>query len=318
MRAAITGATGFIGRHLAEHLLERHYHVRVLEHQRPIDLPVEKVHGSLLDDGVLDDLLSGVDVLFHLGAALGGRALSAREFRRVNRDGSERIALAAIARRVARMVHFSSAGVYGRSSGLTPLAENGPLNPVDSYEMSKLAGEQAVLALAERLDVSVIRPGWVYGEGDRRTFKLIKQINSGPFFIVGSGRVKHSPIHIADLLELTEKIAVSGRRGEVYNGGGVNLAVNDMVQTIAVILKKKPPRLRVPAALIVPAAWLLDQLALLTGRELVLSSAKLAFFRRGKPLDMTKVEKEFGFVSRFDFAAGMSRAVNWYRDQGWL
>ena len=315
---AITGASGFIGTRLVDYFLAGGQRVRVLIHRNDLDRDVEKFRGSLFDPRVLNNFLRGVDILFHLAAALGNRVLPDSEFFRMNRDGTEAVLGAAAENCVGKVVHFSSAGVYGRSSGRTPLKESDELHPVDAYERSKLEGERAALALSRSIDVSVIRPGWVYGEGDRRTFKLIRQIQSRFFFIAGSGEVMHSPIHVGDLVKLADIVSRRGGRGEIYNGGGDPLAVRIMVDIIASSLKRNILPIRVPLALLEPPAFVLERLFALWNREAFLNSSRLAFFKRGKPLDGSKVHVEFGFRPEVDFRHGIEMAIAWYRNRGWL
>jgi nucleoside-diphosphate-sugar epimerase len=315
---AITGASGFIGTRLVDHFLAGGHRVRILIHRNDLDRDVEKFRGSLFDSRVLSRFLGGVDVLFHLASALGNHVLPESEFFRINRDGTEAVLGAAAENRVGKVVHFSSAGVYGRSSGRIPLKESAELHPVDAYERSKMEGEREAIALSRRIDVSVIRPGWVYGEGDRRTFKLIRQIQSRIFFIAGSGKIMHSPIHVDDLAKLADIIAHRGGRGEIYNGGGDPLAVRTMVDIIATSLKRNILPVRVPLALLEPPAFMLERLFALWNRESFLNSSRLAFFKRGKPLDISKVREEFGFRPEFDFRHGIELAIAWYRSNGWL
>lgn len=314
----ITGAAGFIGHHLAAALLEQGFRVRALLHQRDLDLPVEKVRGSLLDDATLKDFCSGLDVVFNLAAALGNRLLSERDFFAANAAGTRKLLEAAVAGGVSRFIHFSSAGVYGRSSGLVALSEDAPLNPVDVYERSKLAGEQAVQEYAGRISISTVRPGWIYGPGDQRTFKLIRQINSGLFFIAGSGRMLQSPTHVSDLVRASIMLMPHRNSGEIFNIGGPPLSIREMVSTIAASLGKNARIPRLPMALVLPAAALLGSGLAIFGREAPLTVAKLAFFRRGKPLNSDRFRNAFAFEFEHDFKSGMAATIAWYRGQGWL
>lgn len=321
---AVTGAAGFVGRHLVEHLLERKFRVRVLTHRSPLpgDLAthplLETRSGSVNDPAAVEPFLEGVDIVFHLASALGSRVISQTEFFHINRDGAAVVMESAVKSAVKKVVHFSSAGVYGRSSGLVPLKESDPCNPVDVYERSKLAGEAAVLQYTDRLDTVVIRPGWVYGEGDRRTFKLIKQIHSGIFFIAGSGRIKHSPVYVGDLVRAAWLTVERGKRGEIYNVGSEVITVQEMVDTIAGVVGKKILPLKVPICLVYPPAFCLEKLYALVGKEAPLNPAKLAFFMRGKPLDSEKIESGLKFDFQIPFPEGMKIAVAWYREEGWL
>jgi len=314
----ITGAAGFIGRHLAAALLDQGFRVRVLLHQRDLELPVEKVRGSLLDSCALEDFCSGLEVVFNLAAVLGNRLLSERDFFAANARGTGTLVETALAGGVSKFIHFSSAGVYGKSSGLVPLTEDAPLNPVDVYERSKLAGEHAVQEFAGRISVSTIRPGWIYGPGDERTFKLIRQINSGLFFIAGSGRLLQSPTYVSDLVRAALILMQRRESGEIFNIGDAALSIRELVCTIAAALGKSGRIPRLPMALVLPAAALLGSGLALFGREAPLTVAKLAFFRRGKPLNSDRFKTAFSFEFEQDFESGMAATIAWYREQGWL
>lgn len=316
---AITGASGFIGQHLADALVSQGKRVLVLVHRQDVPGQSEKFYGSLRDPDFLRGFLRGADTLFHLAAAMGNRVLPEADFFRINDDETRVLLEVAVACGVRRVIHFSSAGVYGMNSGVLPLAETAPLHPVDRYERSKLAGEKTALSFADRLALTVIRPGWVYGEGDRRTFKLIRQIQSGYFAVIGSGRIRHSPIHVDDVARGALAAANGATRsGEIYNLGGPALSVCEMVAAIAHALGRRRPRLKVPVLFAAPLARMLDGLYSPFGREAPLGRSKLAFFLRGKPIDSSKIERELGFRPKIDLASGLARSIAWYRERGWL
>ena len=321
---AVTGAAGFVGSHLVRHLVGRHFKVRAVINRSslPEDLQnhplVEERTGSITDRSAMDHCLEGIDVLFHLATALGNRIITDNEFFNINREGTKTVLDAAVQCGVKKTIHYSSAGVYGKSSGLMVQKEDDPLNPVDVYERSKLAGEEVALSFSQRMDIVVLRPGWVYGEGDRRTFKLIKQINSGLFFIAGSGKINHSPIYVEDLVKASVLAVDKGENGAIYNVGFEMVPVEAMVEAIANSLSKRIFPFKIPIWMVYPPAFLLGKLFGVVGKEAPVSPAKLAFFMRGKPLDSTKLSKDFGFESFTSFAAGIERTVSWYRQNGWL
>jgi dihydroflavonol-4-reductase len=315
---AVTGASGFIGAHLVEFLLSKGLDVRVLIHHTDLPLNVIRYRGSILDRKGLEKFLAGVDLVFHMAAALGSRGLSRREFYAINRTGVTNVLSSAHKMGVKRIVLYSSAGVYGKTSGLVPLEEGDPLNPVDIYERSKRAGEDAALAFKGKVHWNIIRPGWVYGPGDKRTFKLIRQIDRGPFFIAGKGVIKHSPIYIRDLIRASWEVAQRGPAGEIFNAGGAAVSVEEMVRIIARVLEKNSTSCRMPLWLTLPAAWMCEKLFAMAGKEGPLTTAKLAFFLRGKPLDSSKISRLLGVDFPTGFEEGISRTIEWYRENGWL
>lgn len=321
---AVTGAAGFVGGHLVRYLAGKNFKVRAVVNRSPLaddllDHPsVESYTCSITDRTEMTRCFDGIDVVFHLATALGNRIVSDDEFYNINRGGTTNVLNAAFACGVKKVIHFSSAGVYGRSSGFTAQKETDPLNPIDIYERSKQAGEQAALSFSGQLEVVVLRPGWVYGEGDRRTFKLIRQIHSGLFFIAGSGKINHTPIYVGDLVKAAVMSVEKGKSGEIYNVGYEMVPVETMVKTIAAALNKGIIPVKLPIWMVYPPAYLLSRLFAMFGKEAPLSPAKLAFFMRGKPLDSSKIKEEFGIVSHSTFAEGMRRVIDWYRTNQWL
>jgi len=315
---AVTGASGFIGTHLARFLLAQELDVRVLINQTDLPLDLAKYRGSVQDTDSLEKFLHGVDLLFHLAAALGNRRLSSDEFYAINRDGTRNVLQTALKMGVKKVVCYSSAGVYGKSSGIIPLKEDQYLNPKDIYEVSKKAGEDVMQEFVNQLPLNIIRPGWVYGAGDRRTFKLIRQIQKGPFFIAGKGLIKHSPVYVDDLVTASWRIALQGAPGQVFNVGGPAMSVKEMVQIIYRVLAKGGHPGHIPLWLTLPVAWIMEKIFALAGKEAPLTTAKLAFFLRGKPLDSTKISRSLGVAFPTDFEEGISLAIQWYKEQGWL
>ena len=316
---AITGASGFIGSHLVSFMKNKGFRVRVLINKTDLKRDdIDKFYGSINNKQVIKEILEGVNIVFHLASALGNRIISNEEFLNINKNGTETLLKIAVEQGVEKIVHFSSAGVYGKSSGLIPLKEDDALNPVDIYEKSKLEGEKIALSYTDKLNISLIRPGWAYGGGDRRTFKLIKQINSGLFFIVGKGNKLQSPIYIDDLIEAAYEIALKGGNGEIYNAGGTSIPIKTIVNQIAESLKKKIIPYKMPLFLIYTPTFILEKLFSFFNKEAPLTTSKLAFFIRGKPLNSDKLNNELKIKAETSFSEGIEKAIKWYKKMNWL
>ncbi len=322
MKAFVTGASGFIGRHLVRELLRRCWTVVALVRSRSLseERGLTVLRGDIGDRLLLERGLQGADVVFHLASALGSALVPQEEFHRVNAHGTRCLLETAGAAGVKTVVHFSSAGVLGHVRKGRIAAEDEPLSPRDVYDRSKLEGEMIALEFARRgLDVRIIRPGWVYGPGDRRTFKLIRAVARGRFMMPGSGRTLQTPVHISDLLEGTLLCLQFGGKGEIYHLAGEEaLSVGDMVAAIARAAGRKPPRLRLPLPPVKIGAWVLGSVFRLFKREAPLNPSRLAFFVHPKPLDSRKAALELGYRPRLKFEEGIQNTLRWYREEGWL
>jgi dihydroflavonol-4-reductase len=324
MRTFVTGAAGFVGRHLVSRLASDGAQVRALVHRNglppELEAKVEEVRGDLLDRTVLREAMRGVEIVFHLASALGASRIGAGEFQAVNAGGTEAVLAAARDAGVKRVVHFSSAGVLGHVRDGIPAPETRKPSPRDVYSRTKLAGEEIALAAARAgQDVVVIRPGWIYGPGDRRTFKLVRTIARRRFFLVGSGKLRQTPVHVHDLVTGTLLCAAKGRSGEIYNlTGSEVLTVRAMAETIAAATGVSIPEFSLPLAPARAVARVLDALFKPFKKEAPLSPSRLAFFTDSKPLDIAKAVHELGYDPAIDFRTGIAATVEWYRTNGWL
>ncbi len=323
MKAFITGGSGFIGSHLINFLLKSEWKIKALFHKTPIDVSekgIEIIEGDIRDLDFLEDSIEKGDIVFHLASALGASLIPEREFFEINAVGTKNVLHASLIKGAKRVVHFSSAGVIGYVKNGEIADENYPLNPEDFYERSKLDGEKIAIEYGRKgLDLVIIRPGWVYGPGDKRTFKLIKAIASGKFFIIGKGKTFQTPIFIDDLIEGIYLCFQKGVSGEIYHLAGLEiLTVKEMAEIIAKKLDKKIFPLKFPVAPAKILAFGMDRVYKIFGKEAPLTPSKINFFTKSKPLSIEKARKELNFYPRTSFHEGIEKTVLWYKEKGWL
>ena len=322
MKAFVTGASGFIGSHLTASLLKKKWQVKALLHKSKIlgEEKIDIVRGDIRDFQTLKKAIVGTDILFHCAAALGSALIDKKEFHQINVIGTENALQAAREESVKKIIHISSAGVLGAVDENETADESYPLRPKNTYDKTKLEGEQLALRFArEGMNLVIVRPGWVYGPGDRRTLKLVKAIENKRFILVTKGKTWQTPIYIDDLIDGIHLCAEMGKSGEVYNLAGEEvLSVKNMVETIASAAGKKIPPFSIPLFPAQIASWKLEKLFLLFKKEAPLTQAKLSFFIHPKPLSIEKARKELGFSPKTNFFDGMKSAVSWYRKHQWI
>ncbi|HVK75342.1 MAG TPA: NAD(P)-dependent oxidoreductase [Kofleriaceae bacterium] len=229
MKALVTGATGFIGRHLCAALRaagdEVTALVRSTSRRDALEpLGVTFAVGDVNQPASLASAADGADVVFHLAAMLG--APWHPDFLRTNADGVRHVAEAcASLPRPPRLVVTSSAAASGPSPapGVARVEDDRP-TPVSRYGESKLAGEQAARDLAGRLPITIVRPPVVFGGGDRAMLPLFQMAARG--LAVTPTRDQVSLVHVEDLVALLraaaagETLATDGPPGRgVYFGG---------------------------------------------------------------------------------------------------
>lgn len=326
MRVFITGASGFIGRALSEACSHKNWDVCVLQHTQPLaregtsEHDYDIVKGDITNPDSLEGLFREVDILFHCAAALGASILSEDDFFRINAEGTHNVIQASKKAGVSKIVHFSSAGVLGSVEGGEVANEDNDPNPQNSYDRSKLEGENIARRFAEEgMDITIVRPGWVYGPGDRRTFKLIKAIAKKRFMLVTRGNTLQTPVHIDDLVEGVLLCSEKGQGGHIYHiAGSEVLRVKDIVTAIASATGNKIPPVSLPLFPLKIAASALEKTFAVIKKEAPLTRGKLSFFIHPKPLAIQKARQELGYAPKISFADGILQTVEWSKAHNWL
>jgi nucleoside-diphosphate-sugar epimerase len=322
MRAFVTGGSGFIGSHLIDALLEDNWRVGAVLHRAPI-LQADRVDvypGDVTDFGAVEAGMKDADVVFHLASAVGSSLAGRDEYFRINAAGTEAVLKAARRARVARIIHFGSAGIFGAVRGVDIAGEDYPPRPILAYDHAKYEGEEIARRFAAGgMDVVIVRPGWAYGPRDRRTFKLIRRIARGRFIMATKGAARQSPVYIDDLVSGIRLAAARGKAGETYHlAGGEVLTAREIVQAVASACGRRVPRFHLPSLPARLAAYLLEKACLPLHKEPPLSRPKLSFFLYSKPISIDKSRRELGYSPQVDFSRGIRLALDWYRRNGWL
>jgi nucleoside-diphosphate-sugar epimerase len=213
----VTGATGFIGLHLVETLVQRGARVRCLVRSTSRVDALEKLGVEIMvagfDDGpALHAALAGVEIVFHLAGVI--RAFRSAEFYRVNHHGTAQLAKASAAQpNPPRFVLISSIAAAGPAPRGRIRTEADPSAPMSHYGRSKLAGEQAAAGYAKVLPMTIVRPGIVFGPRDTGFVKVLKSIRSLHCHLSpGFFPPPLSYIHVLDLVNLSLLAADRGRR----------------------------------------------------------------------------------------------------------
>ena len=308
---AVTGASGFIGRHLVVALARAGWRTRLLLRREP-DVPQwrnlrpEVVAGSLGDGAALSRLVEGADAVIHMGGLI--KAARQADFFSVNRDAAA--ALAQAARQCAPDAHFIS---------VSSLAAREPL--LSDYAGSKRAGEIAVLdELGSR--ATVLRPPAVYGPGDRETLLFFQLARMRRVPLLGGSNARIAMIHVNDLVRLIVALAAARPSGGIVSAADAHpegYRWDELLGAAARAVGNPAPRfMQAPQGLLSCVA-LLGDAARLMGSASMLSSQKLRELRHlDWSVPMTELVRPTGWAPEFDLEAGFADAVTWYRTAGWL
>lgn len=314
MRVLVTGAGGFIGRHLVTSQLTQGQQVRAADSSRERLEKLEenpKLEVLTADITVNSDvraLLDGIDQVFHLASAHLEVSKAKSDYWRVNVSAVRDLLYAAHLAGVQRFLHCSSVGVYGDIADL-PADENSPCHPTNTYEITKLEGEREALNLAKELSMSVIvvRPAWVYGPGCPRTERLLRAIREGRFFFFGKGNNLRHPVYVADAVRGLELGLERGRPGEIYIIAGEKpVSLKILANTVAEIQGVPQPRLHLPLWLGFLAGHSLERSFSLFRRQPPFSRRTMDVFVRDSSYSIDKARNELGFRPEMDLMNGLN------------
>lgn len=326
MRVALTGATGYTGGRLLAALRERGDSVRALARAASVTPELlasgaSIVEGDLRDPIALRKLVEGAEGVLHVAAVYRTAGHPDSYYREVNVGGTERLLEAAAQAGVARFVHTSTVGVLGHIER-PPADESAPLAPGDIYQETKAEAETRAVAFGKRrgLPVAVVRPGAIYGPGERRLLKLFRAIARGRYAVVGSGRPFYHPVFIDDLvagflLALDHPAAA----GESFIIAGERYISQDALGAlVASATGGRVLPFHVPAWPLLAAGALCEAVCVPLGIEPPLHRRRMEFWVKSRAFSIDKAKRLLGYAPQVDLEAGIRRTAAWYREAGWL
>ena len=267
---ALTGATGFIGSVLLEHLTDQGFQVKALYRPRSSSLPkiptqsVEWLAGDLEDENSLRALVANADVVVHCAGAVRGRSLE--QFKKINVDGVQRLLQVAIEQKVPRFLLISS------------LAAREPT--LSDYALSKKLGEDVLQEYHDKISWDILRPPAVYGPGDQEMLPLLKMIKRGFIPVVGSKEGRFSLIYVDDLAEAVSCLLRSDKKDqgqcfELHDGHPDGYTWQQIATIAAHLNGKVPCCFSIPQLLLQTAGRINLLLAGLFGYQPMLTPGKV-------------------------------------------
>jgi nucleoside-diphosphate-sugar epimerase len=320
MRVAVTGATGFVGGHLAEALLARGDRVKALARSPApglVEAGAEIVTGTLDDAAALGRLVEGAEVVHHVAGAIAARSES--ELMRVNGEGTARLAEAARAAGVRRFVYVSSLAVSGPSARGRPLDDAGPARPVTPYGRSKQAGEEATARSGAPF--TIVRPPVVYGPRDEALLLLFRLARRGLVPLPGDGAQELSLIFAPDLARALLAAAASpGAEGRTYHAAHPEVATQrELVHSIGRATGGPVRTLTLPALFVRALLAVSGAAERMAGRVTFLEPSKAAeLLAPAWTCSSEALARDTGWRAEVGLTAGLGQTARWYREAGWL
>lgn len=312
----VTGAAGFLGQRLCRSLVAEGYDVRATVRDFPEGKTLKSVEllqiSDIGSDADWSSALGGIRAVVHLAARVhvmkeqSGNPLA--EFRRVNAEGTRRLAQAAADAGVRRFVFLSTIKVHGENTTLRAFNESDPPAPSDPYAVSKREAESALLDIAARtgLEIVILRPPLIYGEGVKGNFlslmKLSRMSLPLPFGGVANRRSLIYAGNLADIIIRCLDHPDAANQTFVVRDGE-DVPTPELIRRMAYALKRPVRLFSVP-----------DQL-LRAGGEITGKSIMISRLLDSLTVDDEKIRRLLGWVPPFSMTEGLNETAAWFRSR---
>lgn len=308
----VTGATGFLGTHLLERLLspetvEAGGRLRVLSTRERPELEsrgAELVVGSVLDEDVVREAVSGVNRLYHLAGRVSRDPDDARELYRLHVEGTSRLCRAAKTAGVERIVLASTSGTIAVTSDGESVPDETWPTPLEligkwPYYTSKLYQEvTAERECADGPELVILNPSLLLGPGDARlsSSEDVMKFLAGELPVIPPGGINF--VDVRDVADAFVAAMARARSGERYLLGGPNWTFEVFFRRLERLSKVKGPRVKLPRAVFAFGAQAVDAIYRQLDQVPPLDRVSSEMAQRFWYCDSSKAESELGFVAR--------------------
>lgn len=324
-RILVTGATGFVGGHLAESLLADGHTVRLLVRD-PRRLKwfmpdvFEITVGDVTNESAIAEAVKDVDMVIHCAGVT--KTAHADEFYRVNETATRSLARSCENSGVKRFVLCSTLAVCGSSGSDRMLTESDPELPITNYGKSKLAGERAIREELKQTEWVILRPPAVMGPRDEQFVPLYKMMQRWRIYTeVGSTKRFYSMIGVNDLVRCLKHAAFanSGMRETYFVAISEPYEWQSVASAFAQVTGKKPTRIVVPEFVSHMIGFFGDLSMKLTGKPALLGSEKVSeILATGWVCDVSKIERAWSFRCQDSIEDVVRVTHEFYIQQRWI
>ena len=313
MKIVIIGASGFVGTRLIELLLEEDmYQILNIDKQQSAFHPQITTIANVLDKEKMISLLQETDVVILLAAEHRDDVTPISLYYDVNVGGMQNTLEAMEINGIKRIVFTSSVAVYGLNKKNPD--ENHEKDPFNHYGKSKWEAEKVLEEWYKThadWNINIIRPTVIFGERNRgNVYNLLKQISSGKFLMVGSGKNIKSMTYVGNIVDFIDFLIKNKKEGyNVFNyADKPDFTTNDLVTLVEKVLDKHIPAVHFPKWIGMLGGYCFDLLAFVSRKKLSISSVRIKKFCATTQFDSTKAF-DSGFTPSYSLAEGLAKTL---------
>ena len=336
MEILVTGASGFIGSHLVERLVNEGHKVSVLVRKKEMKnipenrrdsikllnkLGVKFILGDLLDKDSLKKAIDKNQIIFHLGAIARPMAIPNELYFKVNEEGTRNLLEVCKKNKIKKIVMMSSISAVGPSRDGKPINEDTECRPIDTYGWSKLAQEKVAKEYIDRykLHIVILRPPMVFGERDFEMLKLFNAVNKR-FFPISSNNKCMEFLYVGNLVEACVLAMNKGKIGEKYHiSNGEHYSINEIIKSIEKAENKKIIPIKLPKFVFVIGGYILEWMGKLFNFHPPFKHDTINWMTAPQWYsDISKAREKLNYNPIFSLDEGTKRVAEYYKEKGFI
>jgi nucleoside-diphosphate-sugar epimerase len=326
MKAFITGATGFVGSHLADRLIDNGFEVYCLKRKTSSlkwleGKKVNYVDGDLFSNDVLENTIKDMDYVFHIAGVVKSKTVEG--FEKGNNLATKNIIEITykVNPGIKKFIYISSLASCGPNPDEKPIDENYIPKPITTYGITKRKSEEEVLKYKDKLNVVILRPPAIFGPRDPEILVYFKTFSKGLNSVIGFKEKYLSLIYVEDLvtgiLLAATKEFPSGEIFFICSDKPYNW--NDIGSVTAKILGRKAIKLRVPHSIVFTVGGIAQFFSIFSSKAATLNIEKCRDITRERWVCSNKKAKEIlGFNEKYTLEESFKKTIDWYKQSNWL
>lgn len=322
----ITGATGFVGSHLADKLLEKNYDVYCLKRKSSSTKwldgkNIKYVEGDLFSNEALEACIKEMDYVFHVAGVV--KAKTKEGFFHGNYESTRNLLEVTykVNPGIKKFIFVSSLAACGPAKSDKPVDENTIPDPITTYGLSKLKAEEEVYKYRDKFPVSIIRPPAVFGPRDTEILIYFKTFSRGLNSVIGFDAKYLSLVYVEDLADsiilAAENKNADGQKyfvcfDKAYNWDEIGSLTSNL-------LGKKALKIRLPHSVLYTVGYLAELFSTFSSKPATLNIEKCKDITQLRWVcSNEKAKRELGFNTQFTLEESFRKTIDWYKEMKWI
>ncbi|MBK8552325.1 MAG: NAD-dependent epimerase/dehydratase family protein [Ignavibacteria bacterium] len=326
MKALITGATGFVGSHLVDKLLEKNYEVYCLKRKTSSTKwldgkNVKYVDGDLFSNEALEACIKEMDYVFHVAGVV--KAKTKEGFYRANYEATKNLLEITykVNPGIKKFVHISSLAACGPAKTDKSVDENTIPDPITTYGLSKLKAEEEVEKYKDKFPVTIIRPPAVYGPRDTEILIYFKTFSKGLNSVIGFDAKYLSLVYVEDLADgivlAAENDAANGQKYFICFDKAYNW--DEIGSLTSKLLGRKALKIRLPHSVLYSVGYLAELFSAFSKNPATLNLEKCKDITQLRWVcSNEKAKRELGFKAKYTLEESFKKTIDWYKEMKWI